>query len=85
MTYRTRRILSLLLLVVGLPVYIVVAVTVVGWAHGVLFIGLALLVLIAWLEKALPFRHAVMVMIAAVLPFGPFFIDGRLARDSEGG
>ena len=30
MTYRTRRILSLLLLVVGLPIYVVVAVTVVG-------------------------------------------------------
>ena len=30
MTYRTRKILSLLLLLVGLPVYIVVAVTVVG-------------------------------------------------------
>jgi hypothetical protein len=31
MTYRTRRILSLLLLLVGLPVYIVVAITIVGW------------------------------------------------------
>jgi uncharacterized protein DUF2842 len=31
MTYRTRRILSLVLLLVGLPLYIVVAVTVVGW------------------------------------------------------
>ena len=30
MTYRTRRILSLVLLLVGLPAYIVVAVTVVG-------------------------------------------------------
>ena len=31
MTYRTKRILSLVLLLVGLPVYIVVAVTVIGW------------------------------------------------------
>ena len=31
MTYRTKRLLSLLVLLVGLPVYIVVAITVVGW------------------------------------------------------
>lgn len=31
MTYRTKRVLSLLLLLVGLPAYIVVATTVVGW------------------------------------------------------
>ncbi len=31
MTYRTKRLLSLLVLLVGLPVYIVVATTVVGW------------------------------------------------------
>ena len=56
MTYRTRRILSLLLLLVGLPVYIVVAITVVGWfdrPHIVLevaiYVGLGFL----W---ALPFK-----------------------------
>ncbi len=31
MTYKTKRRLSLLILLVGLPVYIVVAVTMVGW------------------------------------------------------
>jgi hypothetical protein len=31
MTYRTRRILSLLLLLVWLPLYVVAAVTVTGW------------------------------------------------------
>ena len=56
MTYRTKRILSLLLLLVGLPVYIVVATTVVGWfdrPHMVLevaiYVGLGFL----W---ALPFK-----------------------------
>jgi hypothetical protein len=56
MTYRTRRILSLLVLLVGLPVYIVVAITVVGWfdrPHIVLevaiYVGLGFL----W---ALPFK-----------------------------
>ncbi|MCH7228296.1 DUF3817 domain-containing protein [Haloferula sp. A504] len=55
------------------------AVKVVGWAHGVLFIGLALLVAIAWLGKRLSFKDSALVMIAALLPFGPFFIDKRLA------
>ena len=56
MTYRTKRILSLLLLLVGLPVYVVVATTVVGWfdrPHIVLevaiYVGLGFL----W---ALPFK-----------------------------
>lgn len=31
LTYKTRRRLSLLILLVGLPLYIVVALTVVGW------------------------------------------------------
>jgi len=31
MTYKTRRRLALLVLLVGLPIYIVVAVTLVGW------------------------------------------------------
>ena len=56
MTYRTRRILSLLVLLVGLPLYIVAAITVVGWfdrPHIVLevaiYVGLGFL----W---ALPFK-----------------------------
>jgi len=56
MTYRTRRILSLLILVVGLPLYVVVAVTVVGWIERppialevAIYVGLGFL----W---ALPFR-----------------------------
>jgi hypothetical protein len=50
MIYRTRRILSLLLLLVGLPVYIVVAITIVGWfdrppiaLEGVIYVVLGFL------------------------------------------
>ena len=56
MTYRARRILSLLLLVVGLPVYIVVAVTVVGWfdrPHILLEVAIYVALGFLW---ALPFR-----------------------------
>ncbi len=56
MTYRTRRLLSLLLLLVGLPVYIVVAITVVGWfdrPHIVLEVAIYLALGFLW---ALPFK-----------------------------
>lgn len=56
LAYKTRRRLSLLILVIGLPLYIVAAVTVVGlfdrppiWLELLVYIGLGIL----W---ALPFR-----------------------------
>ena len=56
MTYRTRRFLSLLVLLVGLPVYIVVAITVVGWfgrPHILLEVAVYLGLGFLW---ALPFK-----------------------------
>lgn len=56
MTYRTKRILSLLILLVGLPVYIVVATTVVGWfdrPHIMLEVGIYVALGFLW---ALPFK-----------------------------
>lgn len=56
MDYRTRKRLSLLILLVGLPLYVVAAVTVVNWldrppiwAEFLVYVGLGIL----W---ALPFR-----------------------------
>jgi uncharacterized protein DUF2842 len=56
MSYRTRRFLSLVLLLVGLPAYIVVAITVVGWFDRpsfVLEIGIYVGLGFLW---ALPFK-----------------------------
>ncbi len=56
MTYRTKRILSLLILLVGLPLYIVVATTIVGWIerpHIVLEVAIYLALGFLW---ALPFK-----------------------------
>ena len=60
----------------GLPL----AVKLVGWAHGALFVLLALLTLHALLRRTLPFLEACGVGIASLLPFGPFLIDRRLKR-----
>lgn len=59
------------------------AVTYVGWLHGLLFILLCLAVFQAWLAGALTFRRSLLVFFAALLPFGPFIIDRRLAETGD--
>lgn len=75
----------LLLLGIAMPLkYLAdqpLAVRYVGWAHGLLFVVLVLLLLGAWSARALPTKHAAMVFIASLVPFGPFIIDKRIARD----
>ena len=60
------------------------AVKVVGWAHGVLFITFLLALWGAWRHAGLPVRLGALVFIASLLPFGPFLIDERLARYRSG-
>jgi integral membrane protein len=55
------------------------AVSIVGMAHGVLFIGLCLFILLAWLDQKLPLRWAFFAFLASLLPFGPMLIDKKLA------
>lgn len=74
----------LLLLGVAMPLKylagIAIAVKVIGWAHGALFVLLAAVALHALLSKALKFGEAFMVGIASLVPFGPFLIDGKLKK-----
>jgi len=81
-TSLTEGVSYLLLLLIAMPMKygfsIDAAVTYVGWAHGVLFIGLALITLAAMIWARLPFKLACIIAIAALIPGGPFFIDGRL-------
>ena len=54
------------------------AVKFVGWAHGVLFVAFCLLLpYTMWVARWSILKGA-MVFIAALVPFGPFLIDGRL-------
>lgn len=74
----------LLLMFVAMPLKYVwglpLAVKYIGWAHGVLFMALGALVLLAMLRTALPFKTAFLVGLAALLPGGPFFADRLLHR-----
>src|SRR5215831_14282489 len=63
----------------GIPL----AVKLVGWAHGVLFILFVLALSRAKREARFETRFAALVFVAALLPFGPFVIDGRLALQAR--
>jgi integral membrane protein len=64
----------------GMPM----AVKVVGWIHGVLFMIFGLALLRTWIVARWPFLRTTMVFIAALLPFGPFVVDRRMAEwDAE--
>jgi integral membrane protein len=77
----------LVLLGVAMPLKYVwdwpLAVKYVGWAHGMLFVALGLLVLMAMILAKLPFRTACLVGIASLLPAGPFFADRLLRRHEQ--
>jgi integral membrane protein len=60
------------------------AVRVTGWIHGALFIGVLYLLSRAAAELGWSWRQVAVVVIAALLPFGPFVIDRRLARLERG-
>ncbi len=64
----------------GLPL----AVVIVGWLHGVLFMGLCLLLAVLVLRGGWSLGRAALVFLAALIPFGPFVIDGRLKRYERG-
>jgi integral membrane protein len=77
----------LLLLGVAMPLKylagIALAVKIVGWIHGVLF--MLLLYALGQAKDAAdwPLGRAAMVLAAALLPFGPFVIDRRLKAEEQ--
>ncbi|MEM6910793.1 MAG: DUF3817 domain-containing protein [Verrucomicrobiota bacterium] len=74
----------LLLLLVAMPLKYLLdrpgMVHVVGWVHGVLFLAFGFSLLAVWIRRRWSFGRVALVMMAALLPFGPFVVDPRLAR-----
>ncbi len=77
----------LLLLGIAMPLkYLAgqpLAVTLVGWAHGVLFLWFCYTLLLAWLQTPLNFTWSAIAFIASLVPFGPFLIDQKLTKFRE--
>ena len=75
----------LLLLGVAMPLkYLAgqpLAVKIVGWIHGVLFILFCMALAKAKNAKGWSVRESLPYLIAALLPFGPFVIDRKLKRE----
>ncbi|WOO42498.1 DUF3817 domain-containing protein [Rubellicoccus peritrichatus] len=72
----------LLLMGIAMPLKYIwdmpMAVKVVGWAHGVLFIGFCILLLVAMILARWSFARGALFFVAALIPFGPFLVDKRL-------
>lgn len=72
----------LLLLGVAMPLKryadMPMAVTVVGWAHGVLFILLGIALVQTWVAKSWSFGRVALVFAASLIPFAPFFLDRKM-------
>jgi integral membrane protein len=60
----------------GMPM----AVTIVGSLHGVLFLAYVAIVLVVLLRHRWSLGRGALLMVGAVVPFGPFLIDHRIPR-----
>jgi integral membrane protein len=56
------------------------AVRVVGMAHGVLFLACVLAAVQAHFEYDWPVRRTALVILATLIPFGPFIADRRILK-----
>lgn len=59
------------------------AVKFVGWIHGLLFITFCMVLLQTRLDAKWNVWRTGMILVAALLPFGPFVIDGRLRKEDQ--
>jgi integral membrane protein len=75
----------LVLLVVAMPLKYLwgypLAVRIVGTIHGMLFIGVCVVLMNVKQVLGWELRRAGAILLAALVPFGPFVIDGRLRRE----
>jgi integral membrane protein len=56
------------------------AVRVVGMAHGILFMLYVAAAIQAALEYDWPWRRTALILLASVLPAGPFVVDAKVLR-----
>ena len=74
----------ILLIGVGMPLKYIYEMPVpnliIGMAHGILFIGYCLWVLIVRSEAKWSFKITLLALFASVIPFGTFVADARLFK-----
>lgn len=62
----------------GMPI----AVRIVGSLHGVLFVALAIMLMLAITKVPISRRMATVGFVAAIVPFGPFVYDKWLLKET---
>jgi integral membrane protein len=58
-----------------------VAVKIVGWAHGVLFVWYCILLVICWKRYQWKFKRVLFYFGASLLPFLPFYVERELKKE----
>lgn len=75
----------LLLLGVAMPLKyfadMPMAVRVVGLAHGILFMLYVVIAIHTALDRAWRWQRTALVLVASVLPAGPFVVDAKILRE----
>lgn len=57
------------------------AVKVVGWAHGVLFMLYVTLLVMCWIKYKWTFGRVFFYFVASLLPVVPFFVERKLRKE----
>jgi integral membrane protein len=57
------------------------AVKIVGWAHGALFIAYLFFLLFCWIKYKWTFLRVVSYFFASLLPFLPFLVERNLKKE----
>src|SRR5688572_15454739 len=74
-----------LLVTVAMPLKYIfdfpVAVKVVGWAHGVLFLLYIILLMRCWIEYKWSIGRVFMYFVASLLPIVPFIVERKLRQE----
>ncbi len=85
----TEAVSFLILLGVAMPLKYIwgigIAVTVVGWIHGILFVAFGLALANVFFRDRWPIHRAALVFLAGLIPFGPFVIDRRMKEFEAAG
>ncbi|HMP99230.1 MAG TPA: DUF3817 domain-containing protein [Cyclobacteriaceae bacterium] len=75
----------ILLLGIAMPLKYIfdypLAVTLVGWAHGVLFMLYMIFLFLCWQEFSWSFKRVVIYFIASLLPLVPLYIKRKLVQE----
>lgn len=75
----------ILLLAVAMPLKYFfafpLAVKVVGWAHGVLFMLYGIMLLLCWIEYKWSLKRVVFYSFASLLPVIPFMVERKLKKE----